>query len=137
MMRCRLRITQFNFQVVYKKSILNTQDDSLSRLSTLGETSVPMEEYFPCFTIAEGDPEPQWGYIEKELLRWKQCIPHLITDIQDSVKEEDRDKRDFDKRIVAPTANIERDASVFLRKKFWSEKDKKHKLDAIAGGHTR
>ena len=54
-MRWRLRLCEFDFQVKYKKGILNTQADALSRLKTTGLTIVPIEEDIPCFVMEEAD----------------------------------------------------------------------------------
>ena len=55
LMRWRLRLGEFDFRIEYKKGLKNTQADALSRLRTLGETTVPLEEEIPCFTMSESD----------------------------------------------------------------------------------
>lgn len=57
LMRWRLRLSEFDFQVVYKKGKLNTQADALSRLTTLGSTVVAPDEDIPCFLIQDS-PRP-------------------------------------------------------------------------------
>ena len=52
-MRWRLRLSEFDFEVVYKKGKLNNQADALSRLRTLGETAVDFDEDIPCFAMEE------------------------------------------------------------------------------------
>ena len=42
LMRWRLRLGEFDYEVRYKKGLLNTQTDALSRLSTLGETELEL-----------------------------------------------------------------------------------------------
>ena len=49
LMRWRLRLGEFDFDVKYKKGKLNTQADALFRLFTSGETTVPVDEEIPCF----------------------------------------------------------------------------------------
>ncbi len=53
-MRWRLRLSEFDFEVRYKKGKVNSQADALSRLATLGETVVPVDEEIPCFTADAG-----------------------------------------------------------------------------------
>ena len=52
-MRWRLRLSEFDFQVEYKKGKLNTQADALSRLATNGETTIDIDDDIPCFMTAE------------------------------------------------------------------------------------
>ncbi len=54
LMRWRLRLSEFDFEVRYKKGKANSQADALSRLATLGETVVPVDEEIPCFTADAG-----------------------------------------------------------------------------------
>ena len=49
LMRWRLRLGEFDFEVKYKKGNLNAQADALSRLPTSGETTVSVDEEIPCF----------------------------------------------------------------------------------------
>ena len=51
LVRWRLRLSEFDFEVRYKKGKLNNQADALSRLRTLGETEVDIDENVPCFII--------------------------------------------------------------------------------------
>lgn len=53
-----LRQSEFHLQVVYKKGSWNTQEDALSRLSTLGEMTVPTDEEIRYFTMEGGGKEP-------------------------------------------------------------------------------
>ena len=53
-MRWRLRLPEFDFTVLYKRGLCNTQTDELSRLPTLGETTSEIDYEIPCFVI-EGD----------------------------------------------------------------------------------
>ena len=53
-MRWRLRLSEFDFTVLYKRGLCNTQADALSRLATLGETTSEIDDEIPCFVI-EGD----------------------------------------------------------------------------------
>ena len=49
LMRWRLRLGEFAFDVKYKKGKLNTHADALLRLLTSGETTVPVDEEIPRF----------------------------------------------------------------------------------------
>ena len=53
LMRWCLRLSEFDFEIRYKKGKLNTQADALSRLQTLGETTEELDEYLPCFVIQD------------------------------------------------------------------------------------
>lgn len=44
LMRWRLRLGKFLFNIVYKKRNLNTQSDVLSRLTSLGYTIAPLDD---------------------------------------------------------------------------------------------
>ena len=50
LMRWRLRLSEFDFVVKYKKGVANTQADALSRLPSSGHTTVEVEEDIPCYT---------------------------------------------------------------------------------------
>ena len=50
-MRWRLRLSEFDFTVKYKRGVLNTQADALSRLPTNGETSVEIDDEIPCYMV--------------------------------------------------------------------------------------
>ncbi len=50
LMRWGLRLSKFDFEVRYQKGKANSQADALSRLATLGETVLPVDEEIPCFT---------------------------------------------------------------------------------------
>ena len=54
LMRWRLRLSEFDFRVEYKKGCLNTQADALSRLQTLGETVPHIDHEIPCFLAESG-----------------------------------------------------------------------------------
>lgn len=47
LMRWRLLHGELHLQVVYKKKIVNTQEDALCRLQTLGDTVTPVDEEIP------------------------------------------------------------------------------------------
>ena len=58
LMRWRIRLSEFDFQVEYKKSKLNTQADALSRLATDGETTDDIDDDIPCFMNTEDQANP-------------------------------------------------------------------------------
>ena len=53
LMRWRLRLAEFDFQIMYKKGKLNTQADALSRLRTLAETIRHDDDDIPAFMLLE------------------------------------------------------------------------------------
>ena len=66
-MRWRLRLSEFDFTVKYKKGAANTQADALSRLPTTGYTQVDVDEEIPCLQAEQaaksGLTQPH-GYVE-------------------------------------------------------------------------
>ena len=55
LLRWRLRLSEFDFEIKYNKGKLNNQADALSRLRTLGETEVDIDEDVPCYVIEDTD----------------------------------------------------------------------------------
>ncbi len=53
LMRWRLRLAEFDFEVAYKKGTINTQADALSRLRTLAETITDDSDEIPSFLSEE------------------------------------------------------------------------------------
>ena len=51
LMRWRIRLCEYNFQIKYKKGSQNAQADALSRLKTLAETIRHDDEDIPTFMI--------------------------------------------------------------------------------------
>ena len=51
LLRWRLRLSEFDFAINYKKGSRNLHADAMSRLSTLGETTVEPDYKIPCFTV--------------------------------------------------------------------------------------
>lgn len=47
LMRWRLRLSEFDFNIVHKKGLINTQADAMSRLTTLGSTTVDIDDDIP------------------------------------------------------------------------------------------
>lgn len=63
LMRWRLRLWEFYFEIKYKKGIFNAQADTLSRLTTEGGTTVDVEEdEIHCYMTWEEDDES--GYYD-------------------------------------------------------------------------
>lgn len=104
----RLQLSEFNFQVVYKKESLKNQADAMPRTRTLEETTVPTEDEVPCFTMREGGPEAQWSYtdeaydeaaekglLETELKQLLATVPIIL----DELKLAQRDDK-FDRYTV-------------------------------------
>lgn len=58
-MRCCLRLAEFRFEIHYKKGLLNTQADALSRLESTGHTTEHADIEIPCFTLS-------WDALNKE-----------------------------------------------------------------------
>ena len=55
LMRWRLRLSEFDFEVKYKKGSSNSVADCLSRLNTLGEAVDEVDDGIPCFALEEHD----------------------------------------------------------------------------------
>lgn len=51
LMRWRLRLGKFDFDLKYEKGHLNTQAYALSRLRILGETVIPIGEEISCLLL--------------------------------------------------------------------------------------
>ena len=68
LMRWRLRLSEFDFVVKYKKGLLNMQADALSRLPTDGVTQVEFDEEIPCYTVDEqiGEADEEEDFIESD-----------------------------------------------------------------------
>ena len=56
----RLRLSELDFQVEYKKGKLNTQADALSRLATDGETTDDIDVDIPCLMTVADQAHPLW-----------------------------------------------------------------------------
>ncbi|CDF38512.1 unnamed protein product [Chondrus crispus] len=61
LIRWRLRLSKFDFEIKYKKGKANSQADALSRLRTAGETVDEIDDEIPCFIA-----EPAEGTVEDE-----------------------------------------------------------------------
>ena len=60
-------MSEFDFQILYKKGKLDTQAEALSRLTTHGETTSDLDEDIPCFSIdREYDEGYEVDFIEEE-----------------------------------------------------------------------
>ena len=49
LIRWKLRLSEFDLDIQYKKEYANTQADALSCLATLGETALDTNDDIPCF----------------------------------------------------------------------------------------
>lgn len=63
LMRSRLRLSRFHFQIQNKKENKHSQADALSRLHSLGEAASPIEGEMPVFT--SGGPPDEGDTAEK------------------------------------------------------------------------
>ncbi|CDF36419.1 unnamed protein product [Chondrus crispus] len=61
LIRWRLRLSEFDFEIKYKKGKANNQADALSRLRTAGETVDEIDDEIPCFMA-----EPAEDTVEDE-----------------------------------------------------------------------
>ena len=57
LLRWRLRLSEFDFAINYKKGSRNLQADAMSRLSTLGETTVEPDYEIPSYTVESSDTD--------------------------------------------------------------------------------
>jgi len=85
LMRWRLRLSEFDFDVRYKKGTKNSVADCLSRLRTLGDTVTEIDDQIPCFHLDEA----------REI---------------DEIPQEHDDWEDFDLLLVANDASEEEEA---------------------------
>lgn len=68
LMRWRLRLGEFEFDVRYKKGHLNAQADVLSRLRTSGEKEVPVDKGIFCL------------YLDTETCPHDRCLTNVVED---------------------------------------------------------
>ena len=66
LLRWRLRLSEFDFSINYKKGSSNLQADALSRLRTLGETTVEPDYELPCFAVEQSDDDSDIEVIEED-----------------------------------------------------------------------
>ena len=68
LIRWRLRLSEFDFEIKYKKGNANSQADALSRLLTEGETVDEIDGDIPCFMAepadATEDEEEDFGRVD-------------------------------------------------------------------------
>ena len=68
LIRWRLRLSEFDFEIKYKKGKANSQADALSRLLTEGETIDAIDDEIPCFMAesadATEDEEEDFGRVD-------------------------------------------------------------------------
>ncbi|CDF34164.1 unnamed protein product [Chondrus crispus] len=70
LIRWRLRLSEFDFEIKYKKGKANSQADALSRLRTAGETVEEIDDEIPCFMA-----EPAEAVTPEELIREQAVDP--------------------------------------------------------------
>eukprot|EP00171_Calliarthron_tuberculosum_P020874 IDg20874t1 len=56
-MRWRMRLAEFDIEILHKKGSLNTQADAISCLSTQGPTKEREEAEIPCLSVGDTYPE--------------------------------------------------------------------------------
>ena len=71
LLRWRLRLSEFDFAINYKKGSRNLHADAMSRLSTLGETTVERDYEIPCYTVesSDTDKDEEVEFLENEYSR--------------------------------------------------------------------
>ena len=57
--RWRLRLAEYDFDVTYVKGMKNRVADALSRIPSMGVTTVPIDEEIPCYSVMNFDDELQ------------------------------------------------------------------------------
>ncbi len=86
LMRWRLRLSEYDFQVMYKQGHLNTQADALSRLHTLAETVHEDWDEIPAFTVIEYASDYEHLFANTPLKkRFKHPSPHNYDDEQEDI----------------------------------------------------
>ena len=74
LMRWRLRLSEFDYDVEYKKARLNKQADALSRLETLGETEPFVDDEIPCFHMEGSCPDGTCDHSDEEFLSMEYAL---------------------------------------------------------------
>ena len=71
LLRWRLRLSLFHFAINYKKGSRNLHADEMSRLSTLGETTIETDYEIQCFTVesSDTDKDEEVEFLEYEYSR--------------------------------------------------------------------
>ena len=85
LMRWRLRLAEYNFELAYKKGTLNQQADALSRLVTLSETIHEGDNDVPAFLLEEANQvgtEPDSGPKHDVLCHCDQCTDSNNTETE-------------------------------------------------------
>ena len=95
-MRWRLRLAEYDFEVLYKKGKSNTQADALSRLKTLVETIIDDADEIPTF-ITEEESFTISDLTQEDI---EQAIS-IIDDEDNEIDENDLDDQHADELLIA------------------------------------
>ena len=78
LMRWRLRLSEFDFEVKYKLGLINTQADAMSRLASTGSTTTPIDEEIPVFPKCPDPQDPALAMENFSAFDMTEVTPHLL-----------------------------------------------------------